>query len=1025
LTVAGPDRAPYPGLRPFKRDETDLFFGRDDCVEAMISRMRETRFLAVLGSSGSGKSSLVYTGLLSGLEMGLLGRGSSRWRFADFRPGGEPLRNLARRLLETSRSQAQEETAGLDEIEVEFLRARLKREPDLLTEWCGEGSLPNGTNLLILVDQFEELFRYQTHAGREEAEAFVARLLEVKRLDAASGSAPALYVAITMRSEYLGASALIDGLAEAINEGAYLIPRMTRDECREAIIGPAKVCGIEIEPALINRMLNDLASFAPWDGIDASDQLSRLARRADQLPVLQHALNQLWREAKESKEDGPGITLTLGQYTAIGGVSGALDRHANIILKQLGAERSSIAETVFRALTAGTAVADAVRRPLPFGELVKVCNGDEAAVRAVVEAFRAPSCNFLLPDIDREPVLNDGTRIDITHESLIRQWRTLSAWLEKEGRAAHEWRRLKDDAERNELLSGRRLSNAITFRNEIKPNAAWAERYGGDFDRVQRLITKSRTLKTVKWLGAVTAVFALIIGYTLYRQDAARQQFELSLTSAQKTLDKLIDSIARGDISVRGANETLLAVAEIVPELSTVKQTTQTVAPLVRLLLTASDIQGELGNYLAAYDSAKKARDLVEPLLAADPNNSEALQMVYASLWRMGDATLFTATDLATQRQALADYQKAEEIARRLFEMTPKDGSRARDLMFIHQKIGDVWQELRDPNRALTEYQTALTIIQDAVTKNPESVSLRRDLANTLRRIGEVFFTKLDWEGALERYRAAFEILSKLAQEDPNSDIVQSNLVRIHRDIARVYERSNDLAAALTEYKRAIDIQSRLVDKDDGNAIWQDSLASLRTGLGSILRRQGDLAGALVQYRYAYVIKQALARKDRRNQFWQASFAKAAIALADVLAEQKEDLSEHASAVEFYREAIEILDEGRPRNDRSIFDTYIKIGDIFNSRADHMQALKEFKTAWGIALALAAQNPDSVTWQRNLATSYIKIGDVLAMQQNALEAAKHYEKALEIVTALAEKDATSPEWQALIESLNAKIRDLA
>jgi tetratricopeptide (TPR) repeat protein len=1022
LTVSTYDRAPYPGLRSFKRAETDLFFGRDDCVEAMVGRLRATRFLAVLGSSGCGKSSLVHTGLLSGLEMGLLGRASSRWRIVDFRPGGEPLRNLARRLLETNRPEAQQGAAGLDEIDVEFLRARLKRAPDSLIEWCRESDLPDGTNLLFLVDQFEELFRYQSYASREEAEAFVARLLEIKRLDGTSGNNPSLYVAITMRSEYLGASALIDGLAEAINEGAYLIPRMTRDECREAIIGPANVCGIEIEPALVNRMLNDLTSFAPWDGSDASDQLSRLARRADQLPVMQHALNQLWREAKEANNgggSGQGITLTLAEYTAIGGVAGALDRHANNILKQLGAERSLVAETVFRALTSGTAVADAVRRPISFGELVNVCNGDEAAVRTVVDAFRAPGCNFLLPEIDREPVLNDGTTIDITHESLIRQWKTLSAWLEKEGRAAHEWRRLKDDAERNELLSGRRLLNAITFRDEIKPNVAWAERYGGGFDRVQRLIAKSRTLKIIKWLGAVTAVFALIIGYTLYQQEAARQDFERSVMSAQKLLDTLSASIAQGDVSVKNASDTLAAAVAVVPELPTVKQTTKTVAPLVKLLWTASDIEAELGRYFEAYASARKARDLVEPLRGANPDDPEMLKLLFGSLWRMGDATSYRGMDRAFQEQALAEYLEARTIARRLWDMSPKDGARARELMFIHLKIGNLQQALRDPDAALVEYRTALTLIENVVARAPKEApelrSWRRDLAHTLRRIGGTLIDKQDFVGAIEQYRAALKILTDLAQDDPSDDAVQADLASIHRDIARAQERRNDLTAALIEYQRAIDVQSRLVHKDISNATWQLSLASFRAGMGSALRRRGDLAGALEEYRAAYAIRQSLARKDLTNQARQTSYAMAGIAVADLLTEQKENLADPAKqkqnldeAVRLYREAIEILDEVRPRYDRNVFDSYIRIGDIFNSRVDQDGALKEYKIASGIALSLAAQNPDSVIWQRNLATSYIKLGDVLTAQQDSRGALEHYEKALEIVTALAEKDSTSP-----------------
>jgi hypothetical protein len=505
--VAPTDRPPYPGLRSFRREETDLFFGRDDCVEAMVGRLAATRFLAVLGSSGTGKSSLVKTGLLSGLEMGLLDGAGSRWQVVDFRPGGAPLRNLARRLLETERADA-DDAAGVADMEVDLLLARLKRGPRALIEWCRDGHPAAGTNLLLLVDQFEELFRYQDYAGREEAEAFVALLLESRHPTEAAEPRAAefpIYVTITMRSEYLGACALIEGLAEAINEGTYLTPRMTREQCREAIVGPALVCEVEIEPALVNRLLNDLANFAPWDEGATEIQLDRQARRADQLPLLQYTLNRMWEEAKDKSRP---ITLTVAEYEAIGGLSGALDKHANAILAglegALGPVRGpAVTGAVFRALTLGNSVADAVRRPTRFGDLVAICGNDRGGVEAVVEAFRAPGCNFLTPEVDpRKPKLDDADNIDISHESLIRQWGRLSQWLEKEGRTAHEWRRLEEDAARGELLGGQRLALAVAWHEgtaqadaaetgEISPNAAWARRYGIDFDRVNHFIAES------------------------------------------------------------------------------------------------------------------------------------------------------------------------------------------------------------------------------------------------------------------------------------------------------------------------------------------------------------------------------------------------------------------------------------------------------------------------------------------------------------------------------------------------------
>ena len=165
MSAAG-GRLPYPGLRSFTREETDLFFGREGCVDDMVDRLASTRFLAVLGASGSGKSSLVKTGLLDALEIGLLHKAGSRWLIADFRPGDRPIHNLAEGLI---RAALPNPASQPDEEEVKLLRAFLGRGPRSVVEWCEADNLPKGANLLLLVDQFEELFRYGAYAEREEA----------------------------------------------------------------------------------------------------------------------------------------------------------------------------------------------------------------------------------------------------------------------------------------------------------------------------------------------------------------------------------------------------------------------------------------------------------------------------------------------------------------------------------------------------------------------------------------------------------------------------------------------------------------------------------------------------------------------------------------------------------------------------------------------------------------------------------------------------------------------------------------
>ena len=175
--------APYPGLRPFRRDEVDVFFGREEQIDKLLAMLGRHRFLAVVGESGCGKSSLVRAGMIPALETGLLAAAGARWRVARTRPGEAPLRSLAAALLDPAALGP--ERAGQPAAEA-FLYATLRRGPLGLAEVLADTPLPPRTQLLVLVDQFEEIFRYRRHGDRDEADAFVALLLAsvAKRGDA-------------------------------------------------------------------------------------------------------------------------------------------------------------------------------------------------------------------------------------------------------------------------------------------------------------------------------------------------------------------------------------------------------------------------------------------------------------------------------------------------------------------------------------------------------------------------------------------------------------------------------------------------------------------------------------------------------------------------------------------------------------------------------------------------------------------------------------------------------------------------
>ena len=424
-------------------------------------------------------------------------------------------------------------------------------------QWCEDGNLPEGSNLLVLVDQFEEIFRYQDYAGREKAEAFVAMLLESSRSDVP------IYVVITMRSEFLGACALMPGLAEQINTSLYLTRRMTRAECKAAIEGPAGVLDFDVEPRLVNRILNDLASFAPWDAETANSSLAQLARRADQLPLMQHVLNRLWQKASVAAEQSGRVVLRYDDYETLGGLRGAVDAHAAEIIAALPLEHHSEIETVFRALVTGNSISDAVREPRRVFELKDLSDKPES-VLAVVDAFRSEGCNFLRPPTPQE--LEDSTVVDLGHESLIRQWSDMERWLANEARATGIWRRLVSAAEAHEagegdLLSGLDLANARDWWVKEDPTPSWTKRKGGDFDVVQRFVDASIAADDAR--AASMAAEAARAQRSLRMRAAAYLVLAaISIAAAIFAFSSRNDALAQRTAAVKAEAETKSALAD-------------------------------------------------------------------------------------------------------------------------------------------------------------------------------------------------------------------------------------------------------------------------------------------------------------------------------------------------------------------------------------------------------------------------------------------------------------------------------
>ena len=469
-------RNPFPGLRPFQEGEEHLFFGRESQIHSMIDKLSAARFLAVVGTSGSGKSSLVNCGLRPALHGGLMANAGTAWRVAQFRPGGNPLRSLACALSSDGVLFRDFDSSTLALVDI--IDASLRMSKLSLSRIYHDTRLPEGTNLLIVVDQFEELFRYrqiksdsaESQQRNEEAVAFVNLLL-----DARSHCDIPIYVVLTMRSDFLGDCSEFPGLPEAINESEYLIPRLTREERKAVITGPVGVGGADITPVLLTRLVNDVG-----------DNL-------DQLSILQHSLNRTWAYwTNEAQCRGP---LDLAHYEAIGTMARALDQHAEKAYRELPSERHrKICETIFKTLTDRGSDPRGIRRPTKFGTLCRLAEARPDEVAETLKVFRKTSRTFVMPPLPED--LGEETIIDISHESLMRIWERLVAWTHEEVQSAQLYRRLAETTSLNAqgkagLWSDPDLQSALDWRAKECPTELWAELYGGGFAQAMSFLQES------------------------------------------------------------------------------------------------------------------------------------------------------------------------------------------------------------------------------------------------------------------------------------------------------------------------------------------------------------------------------------------------------------------------------------------------------------------------------------------------------------------------------------------------------
>jgi WD40 repeat protein/DNA-binding SARP family transcriptional activator len=430
------EEPPYLGLQTFDERDAARFFGRAADVTRLLDRLGGTRFLAVIGSSGSGKSSLVRAGLIPALRRGA-SPGSDTWAVRALRPGSAPLRTLAHALVDLDRS-------SLDRDATFRRLLRDDRELHELVRRARQHGL-DAERVLLVVDQLEEVFTLCSDV--EQRRAFLDNLTT-----AATTPDGRTIVIATLRADFYGRLADHPRLADLASSHQFLVPPMDEVGLADAIEGPAHAAGLRLEARLTETILRDVA------------------RQPGALPLLGHALLELWRRRS-------GSSLTLEGYRATGGVEGALAQRAEAVHGSLTTDEQAIARRVILRLTQpGDGTAD-TRRRVTFAELVS-----REEERAAVDRVVGTLTDARLLTTGGPP---DGERhVEVAHEALIRGWPRMRAWIDEDRggllvhrrltAAASQWERL--DHEPGALYRGVQLTEA----------AAWAERDGAATNPVER-----------------------------------------------------------------------------------------------------------------------------------------------------------------------------------------------------------------------------------------------------------------------------------------------------------------------------------------------------------------------------------------------------------------------------------------------------------------------------------------------------------------------------------------------------------
>lgn len=532
---------PFPGLRAFRPDEGHLFFGRIESTLKVVNRLKENRFVAVIGASGSGKSSLVLSGVIPAL-LKENAEDKKSWSYLVFKPDQNPVDHLAAELSAFSAG------AGFSQLTQASVAASLHNRSEGLTEVVNRMRKNLRQQIVIVIDQFEEIFRFSPASARgtlgDDATDFIDLVVNgIQKSD------QGLHIILTIRSEYVSDCAGFHSLTTLMNGSSYLLPQIPNDLLGSVIEEPVKAAGASIDRSLVKLILSELGD------------------KPGQLPVLQHLMMRLWNQW--SRAGDMSRPISVADYEAVGQLQGAISQHAGLALESLDERHRYVCSRLFRSITTRTDNGRELRKPERISTIAAQTGCTEKEILSVAEVFRAPEYSFITPS--KEVPLNRESILDLTHESIIRLWSTLRKWMDDEEASIKLYLKLAAAAEQYQEGTGRLwvapdLLIALRWRDENNPTLAWAGKLDPAFERAMLFLKNSeeefvvqeeyrsktgaesikRSRLLAGLLGLITLLTLIALGTVYSLRNRAEKQKSVAVQMKEEAVaksDRLSDSL--------------------------------------------------------------------------------------------------------------------------------------------------------------------------------------------------------------------------------------------------------------------------------------------------------------------------------------------------------------------------------------------------------------------------------------------------------------------------------------------------